>query len=192
MAKALVIGGGPSLDLDFVKGFDGLKLVCDTVLKKCVDYGIKPDFVFTLEDISIFYKLFEGVKAQIVICSLRTDILTINYLKRNNFKIIIDDWKYTQFISNVGLMAFCYACRKLNINEIFLIGLDNCVYKPVIFPCDGIYEILENPEGIKCYLDPIHQLWREQFLDLIYLVPKLQINNYSNGCLFGDRINWCH
>jgi len=191
MAKALVIGGGPSLDLDFVKKFNGLKLVCDTVLKKCVDYGIKLDFVFTLEDISIFYKLFEGVKPQTVICSLRTDILTINYLKRNNFKIIIDEWKYTELISNVGLMAFCWTCRNIDLKSIYLIGLDSCVYKPVIAPYDGIYEVITNPDGIKCYLDPIHQLWREQFLDFTQLVPKIEIIN-SAGCLFGDEINWCH
>jgi len=190
--KGLVVGGGSSLDLDFVKKFNGLILVCDTVLKKCVGYGIKPDYVFSLEDISIFYKLFDGVEPQTVVCSLRTHELTTDYLKQNNFTILVDDWRYTRFVSNVGLMAFCYACRILNIKEISLIGLDSCVYSPVIFPCDGIYKVLENPDGVKCYLDPIHQLWREQFLDLIQLVPKVKINNYSKGVLFGDKIKWCH
>jgi len=192
MAKGLIIGGGPSLDFDFVKNFDGLKLVCDTVLQKCVDNDIRPDYVFTLEDISIFWKLFEGVEPLKVVCSERTHKNTLIYLKKNNFKIIRDSWRFNKLVSNVGLFAFCYSWRELKLNEIYLIGMDSCVYEPVTKPYDGILQTHINPDLVKCYLDPIHQLWREQFLDFLELAPKIQVYNYSNGCLFGDKIQWCH
>jgi len=196
MVRALVVGGGPSLDLEFVKNFRGTLLVCDTVLKKCVDYGIKPGIVFTLEDISIFWKLFEGAKACPVICSTRTHVNTLNYLKHYGFGIIVVNWEYIHLISNVGMMAFCYAWRELKIDEISLIGLDSCVYGPVInphsLPYDFVYREIINPDGVKCYLDPIHQVWHEQFIDFLKFAPDdLKILNYSNGCLFGEKIKWC-
>lgn len=191
MEQGLIVGAGPSLDLEFVKNFNGLKLVCDVVLKKCLNYGIKPDLVFTLEDISIFWKLFSDVEPLKVVCSERCHQNTLDYLKKHKFEIIKFRWEYERLVTNVGLMTFCYAWKELKLDNISLIGLDSCVYEAVINPYDDILISIINPNNVKCYLDPLHQIWREQFLDFLELAPRLKVFNYSNGCLFGDKITWC-
>lgn len=177
-------------------------LTVDTQLKNCLKQGITPDFVFTIENISIFYKLFQDIPKDVckkitVIISHRTHPNTIKQLKKSGFHVITDLWKYLEYTSNVCLMGFCWAWRILKLDEITLVGMDSCEYKPVIppgsKPFDLVYDVIINPDNTICYLDPIHQLWYEQFMDLLELAPReLRIENYSDGCLFGGAIQWCH
>ena len=102
--KGIIIGGGPSLDFEFIKNFDGLKLVCDTVLKKVIDQNIIPEYVFSIEDISIFYMLFDEIPREkcrkiTVVHSLRAHENTIKQLNKSGYRKILDDWKYLEFTS---------------------------------------------------------------------------------------------
>lgn len=85
MKNGLIIGWGPSKK-KLTRLYNSNKfnyiLTTDTQLKNCLKEGIIPDYVFTIENISIFYKLFVGIPKDIcekitVIISHRTHPNTI-------------------------------------------------------------------------------------------------------------------
>lgn len=208
----MILGGGPSLSQKLKQisqsDYDGYLLISDTQLKKVITVGITPDrfnmIVFTIENISIFYKLFEIEKYHQelieVVASHRTHANTMDYLIKNYSHIHRYEWRPLEYVSNVGLMAFVYAWRKLKLEHIELVGMDHCDYQKTGIPCFNensthyslFYKDMINPHTkTKCYLDPIHQLWHEQFFDFLELAPKnLKITNHGDGVLFGDRIGY--
>jgi len=212
MGKALVIAGGPQVQEQFkdARQFNGLIITVDKMLKPCLDAGIIPDYVMTIENISTFGYFFQDIPCNIakkitVIVSERTHVNTEKIIKETGFKMKLFEWKYLNMISNVGLMAFIYTWSELKIKKIIIIGFDHCDYKKTGIPCFNensehfqiFYVKLENPyTKTICYLDPIHQLWREQFFDFL---PKNRfglayeiINCTGDGALFGENIEWSH
>ena len=221
MAKGIIIGAGPSvfeknhLELLAKSNYNGTLLITDKMLKPCLDAGITPQrfsrfFVFTIEDLEIIANFFietpHSNKIK-VICSKRTKKSVIDKILSNNYNISIDDWDYLQVTPNVGLMAFCFAWRKLAINEISLIGMNQGM-KNMSIPMpenseafDLFYKKVFNPDlDEMSYLNPTMQLWREAFYDFMYLMPKDTevINCTEGGSLFGNGIknmrfeDWLH
>src|SRR3990167_10146463 len=139
MAKGIVIGAGPSifeknhLELLAKSNYNGTLLITDKMLKPCLDAGITPDkfprfFVFTIEDlekaiIDFFIETPYSNKIN-VIHSPRTKKAVINHIEKLGYISSLDNWDYLQVCTNVGLMAFCFAWRKLLLNEVCLIGMN--------------------------------------------------------------------
>jgi len=210
--KALVIAGGPNVNKQFkeAKNFRGIILTVDKMLKPCIDAGIIPNYVMTIENISIFGYFFKDIPRKYaekitVIVSGRTHLNTVEVIQAHGFKHIVYTWKFLSLTSNVGLMAVVYCWDQLKIYEIIIIGFDHCDYKRTGIPCFNekspqfkiFYIKIENPHTkTVCYLDPIHQLWYEQFFDFMKLAPIYPhvkiINCTGNGALFGGKIEWSH
>lgn len=202
MAKGIVIGAGPSLfkykHLELLAGsdFKGHLLITDRILKPCLEAGITPDkfpnyYVFTVEDAWQIENYLSGVKECdkiTLIHSSRTKKVLLEKLQAQGYRILCDYWPYLSALNNVGLMAFHYGWRKLELDELILIGMDQGDYKPPIFPENTdcyreFYKKIHNYSwDCDVLLNPLHQLWYESFMDLLQLVPEnVKIINATEG-----------
>jgi len=221
MAKGIVIGAGPSikeknhLELLAKSNYNGTLLITDKMLKPCLDAGITPDkfprfFVFTIEDLEKaiidFFIPSEYSNKINVIYSPRTKKTVINHIEKLGYIASLDNWDYLQVCTNVGLMAFCFAWRKLLLDKVCLIGMNQgSPIMPVPMnenseAFDLFYEKIYNPDLNEwSYLTPSMQLWRSAFYDFLELCPGLEIINCTEGgSLFGNGIknmrfeDWLH
>jgi len=204
-----VIGASPSLQefnhLETLADSDyhGYILACDRILERCYELNIIPDYVFTIEDLKIIKEYFPPVKKSQdtpkVRCSKRTKAEVRAHIMNCGYPLVEWDWDYLDVTPNVGLMAFAYAWKILEIKEIALIGMQTSIDEPNIPPLpknskayEMYYDKIYNPNyNETCYLvKAVHGIWRETFLDFLDLVPPdVEIYNCSEkGSLFHDRI----
>lgn len=210
--SAIIIGASPSLkefeQLETLadSNYQGYILACDRILERCYELQIIPDYVFTIEDMKIlsdyFPPVIRGRSTPKVKCSLRTKQEVRAKIMNQGYPLTTWDWKYLELTPNVGLMAFCFAWKMLELKTIALIGMQTSIDKPNIppFPESSeafsmYYEKLFNPDlEENCYLvKAVHGYWRETFLDFLELCPlDVVIYNCSEkGSLFHHRIITC-
>ena len=175
--RALIVGAGDSLDMEVVKNFDGMIICCD-IVTHLVDDIRKIDYAITLED-SVWYVdgHFAGKYNHEfpIVTSNRTQQPTKDRLSKR-FKLIPFLTPFSHVTWNVGMLAWIFAWRELEINDITLTGFDSLT--------DA-----RNPE---------HKLWRETFFEINKgFVPKESITyirdeiidreqKLGNGCNFSD------
>ena len=128
----LIVGNGPTgtKNLERVQAFRGKIGVVDTNFDRLVDYGIIPDYIFTLEIMvrpAFFNREYLTVNKDkmFLVCSS----ITHQSVERQAVAVGIP---FERFIhpeevrcSNVGLFAVFYAREKLKCDKIFLLGFEH-------------------------------------------------------------------
>ena len=217
MAKALVIGAGPSLERfghwDLIKKFKGYIVVTDFMLKHCIAHDITPDYVCTAENtkrITDFFireglhKADEGVKDKLDQVSNKIICVTSRKTHEDTRKIINSrKWKDCIEVSdpeidrssNVGLFCWKFAWHHLACKDVVLIGMDHAKpegWEPKIqlgIDLGDAFKLIEHPDfGTKQWLDPIFQHFRKEFLESAANSPVNTINCTEGGSLFGKNI----
>lgn len=165
----LVVGAGPSHENNFdrIKKFQGKVIVLDVNFNECVNQGIIPDFLITLESgknnviIDMFHdrhlKACEGKTTAIGSYITRKDIYSylgqyMPYVK----------WTFPEEprVSNCGLFALNFAYNELKADKIFLLGFEH--------------------QGGR-YPPHIYQVWQTDFWYFVKQWPKETIVNCSDG-----------
>ena len=136
--RALIIGAGPSvwLNIDQAPDFDGVILVVDRMLVPCIQKGIIPDYIISIEQggeavmPDLFpEKFLAPYKDKIkMLYTHRTLKWVINHFEKLGIKSEKWDSAYGEFVSNVGLQCVRYAIEKLHLNEIVFIGFNHTEY----------------------------------------------------------------
>ena len=163
----LIVGAGPSgtKNLERLQQFRGKIGVVDTNFNRLIDFGIVPDYIFTLEvqvRPAFFNREYLTVNKDkmFLVCSSITHLS----VERQAIAVGIP---YERFInpeevrcSNVGLFAVFYAKEKLKCDKIFLLGFEH--------------------EGDK-YDPREYERWQYDFWYHIQKWPKETIVNCCNG-----------
>jgi len=214
MAKALVIGAGPSLERfghwSLIPKFHGYIISTDFMLKKCIEHNIIPDYVVTAEnthrikDFFVREGLHEGDKDAIdkvskkIICviSRKTHDETKEVIETRQWKdvITITDPEIDRS-SNVGLFAWKFAWHHLACRDVVLIGMDHSKpegWKPSI-PAgieigDAMIEYEHPIFKTKQWMDPTYQFFRKEFLESAENSPVNTINCTEGGTIYGKNI----
>src|SRR3990167_1683424 len=190
--SAILLGAGPSLfrnkhlELLANSNYKGLIMIPEIIAKKALESGITPDkfnvSIFTLEenfDVSEFLNYEIVLKYGFLIpvyCSKRTIQKSKDFIK-SNFKDLIEiDRKEANETSNVGLFMLSVVFYELGINHVCLVGMDHATHEWETEKIDKnseIYklcfkEIYNTFSKTIAVLNPIHQVWHEQFYYFVY------------------------
>jgi len=216
MAKALVIGAGPSLEKNkqwgLIRKFKGVIISTDFMLKKCVENNVIPQYVCTAENTKRITDFFirDGIHqasqttkdaldkvSQNIICvtSRKTHEEVQKVLDTRKWKDVIklDDEELDRS-SNVGLFCWRFAWKYLECGEVVLIGMDHAKpegWTPLNTNIDLTDEFLlykHTKFNTKQYLDPKYQFFRKEFLDSASKEPCKTINCTEGGSIEGPGI----
>lgn len=211
--KAIIIGAGPSLFLknhfELLKDsqFSGIVVIPDVLICRALQAGIIPDkfqiIVTTLED-EIHTKTlmnYDIVKkwGKSIDCfiSARSPIQTESFCIETFRQVKKIERSEINNTSNVGLFSLFVIFEEMNINHICMIGMDHATAEDEFTLISKESEIFKNafkeitnPNGTKCVMNPIQQLWRVQFMHYLeqYLYDVDLINCTEGGSLFGEKI----
>jgi len=216
MAKALVIGAGPSLEKNkqwgLIRKFKGVIISTDFMLKKCIENNVIPQYVCTAENTKRITDFFirEGIHSadQAVKDSLdkvSQNIICVTSRKTHEeVKKVLDTRKWKDVIelsdeeidrsSNVGLFSWRFAWKYLKCGEVVLIGMDHAKpqgWVPLNTSIDLTDEFLlykHTKFNTKQYLDPKYQFFRKEFLDSASKEPCKTINCTEGGSIEGPGI----
>jgi len=133
--RALIIGAGPSvwLNIDQAADFDGVILIVDRMLVPCIQKGIIPDYLVTIEQggeavmPDLFpEKFLAPYKDRIkMIYTHRTLQWVVKHFEKLHIDSMKWDSQYGEFVSNVGLQCVRFAIEKLQIKEVVVIGMNH-------------------------------------------------------------------
>jgi len=180
--RALVIGAGPSvwLNIDQAPDFDGVILVVDRMLVPCIQKGIIPDYLISIEQggEAVMPDLFPEqfilpYKDKIkFIYTHRTLKWCINHFERLGVYSMKWDSHRGERVSNVGLQGIRFAIEFLGIKEIVFIGFNHSeVYKRYVDDFMSCVEDHKDCTFINCtgggelYLKPIVRGKLEDYLE---------------------------
>jgi len=155
--RALVIGAGPSiwLNIDQASDFDGVILVVDRMLVPCIQKGIIPDYLISIEQggEAVMPDLFpeefilpykDKMK---FIYTHRSLKWVINHFERLGVYSLKWDSDRGERVSNVGLQGVRFAIEFLGIKEIVFIGFNHSeAYKRYV---DDFYICVEDHKDVK-------------------------------------------
>jgi len=118
----MILGTGPSNNLDTFKDFNGLKLASDRQYHNLVKENIHPDYLITLEDedLAHYFTSPHLNPKPVVVTSIRTTEKTKNILGDEDFLIKIFTSELINVCYNVGMMGWMYAWMKLGAKEVHL------------------------------------------------------------------------
>jgi len=145
----MILGSGPSKDIESFKNFNGIKVACDKEYFNCVTEGILPDYLITLEDGDLSHYFNRGHLAKgkpIVVYSLRTPKITLETLDKEDFPLKVYTNEILNVCYSVGTMAWLFVWEKLGSKKIVMNGFDSLQQYPG-------YDLL-------------HHLWRDMFWEL--------------------------
>lgn len=174
----LIVGAGPSYRkyLKEIKNFKGDIIVVDVNFNYCVENGICPDFVLTLESNLpiVNEKTFKTsnlklVKDITVIGSAITKDEIVHHLHSNNIGFLRWNFNEEPRCSNVGLFAINFAYYFLEADKILLVGFEHVGQE---------------------YAPETYTAWQTDFWHFIRKFPKNTIVNCTNdGALYdGDYV----
>jgi len=170
--RALVIGAGPSiwLNIDQAPDFDGIILVVDRMLVPCIQKGIIPDYLISIEQggEAVMPDLFP----EQFILPYKNKIKfvythrTLKWCKNHFERLGVESIKWDSFrgerVSNVGLQGVRFAIEYLGIKEIVFIGFNHSeAYKRYVNDFMSCVEDHKDVQYINCtgggelYLKPI-------------------------------------
>lgn len=155
--RALVVGAGPSIwmNIDQAPDFDGVILVVDRMLVPCIQKGIIPDYIISIEQggeavmPDLFPKeLIEPYKTKMkFVYTHRTLPWCINHFKSLGVETIKWDSHRGERVSNVGLQGVRFALEYLKIKEVVFIGFNHSeAYKRYL---DDFYICIEDHKDAK-------------------------------------------
>jgi len=181
------------------------------MLKHLIESDIIPDYVCTSESnmriIEFFvnqenkWQKFDGDPLKLAkYC--KDVICVISRKTRSEVKEVIDSLKFKDVItindddinnsSNIGLFCAAFADRYLESKKIILIGFDHAHkegYKPKYDPKDGSFETYRHPDfHTTQILDPVFQIFRDEFLRFAPTSKTEIINATEGGSLYGEGI----
>ena len=163
----MILGAGPSLDIEAYRGFVGIKIVTDKMYHKTVEENIYSDYAVTLEDsnLSHYFSKPHLKNKPTIITSIRTPDVTLLALGGEDFNLKIFPYPIMQVTYNVGLMSYIYAVFQLKCKEVELNGFDH------LYPVQKY-----NSFDLK------HLMWREMFWDVYEdWVPKDVKTTFTGG-----------
>ena len=207
--SAILLGAGPSLyknkhlELLAKSNYSGLIMIPEIIAKKTLESGITPDkfniSYFTLEenfDVSEFlnFDIVKKYASQITVyCSSRTIEKSKAFIERTFRRLAQIDRKEANESSNVGLFMLSVVFHELGINHICLVGMDHSTHEweTEKIDCNSeIYklcfkDIYNTFSKTIAVLNPIHQVWHEQFYYFIekYFKDVTIINCTEGGSL---------
>jgi len=207
--SAILLGAGPSLyrnnhlELLAASNYKGLIMIPEIIAKKTLEKGITPDkfniSYFTLEenfDVSEFlnFEIVEKYADKITVyCSSRTIEKSKAFIERFFRRMVQIDRKEANESSNVGLFMLSVVFHELGINHVCLVGMDHSTHEWETEKIDRnseIYklcfkEIHNEFAGVTAVLNPIHQVWHEQFY---YFLEKYFKNVKIINCTEGGSL----
>ncbi len=216
MAKALVIGAGPSLEKNnqwgLIKKFKGIIISTDFMLKKCIENNVIPQFVCTAENTKRITDFFirEGIHqasetTKDALDKVSQDIVCVTSRKTHEeVQKVLDTRKWKDVIkldddeldrsSNVGLFSWTFAWKYLKAEEVVLIGMDHAKeqgWAPKKSNIDLSEEFIlyeHSKFKTKQYMDPKYQFFRSEFLMSAAKEPCKTINCTEGGSIEGPGI----
>ena len=165
--RCIILGAGPSLDIEAYRNFDGIRIVTDRMYHETVKEKIDSDFAVTLEDSNLsHYFVKPHLKNRpTIITSIRTPDVTMLALGDEDFTLKMFPFGIMQVTFNVGLMSYIYAVFQLKCKHVELNGFDH------------LY-----PRQEKNSYDLEHHMWREMFWDVYEdWVPKDVTTVFTGG-----------
>jgi len=208
-STAIILGAGPSLfrnnhlELLAESNYKGLIMIPEIIAKKSLEKGLTPDkfniSYFTLEE---NFDVAEFLNNEIclkwsdkitVYCSSRTIEKSKAFIERKFRRMVQIDRKEANESSNVGLFMLSVVFHELGINHVCLVGMDHSTHEWETEKIDHnseIYklcfkEIHNTFSNTIAVLNPIHQVWHEQFYYFIekYFKDVTIINCTEGGSL---------
>jgi hypothetical protein len=189
--RALVIAAGPSvwLNIDQAPDFDGIIIAVDRMTIPCIQKGIIPDYIVSIEEgvESIIPDLFpkeilEPYKHKIhFIYTFRTRRWIVNHIELMG--IPAEQWNSMrkEYVSNVGLQGVRFAVEKLKVKEVVLIGFNHTEkYMQYIDDFMRCIEDFPEVEYINCtgagnlYSEPIIRGKLEDYLEMRKVPARIQ------------------
>lgn len=211
--RAIVIGAGPSLSKNnhleqlAKSDFNDTIIVTDKMLLPCLEYGITPDkykkyVVCTLEEAPIVPSYFNdelvGFHAPTIKCYYSNRTTALETIINAGFtqRVKMND-NLTLDTHNVGCMALMAGIFYENCTDIALIGIDCCCLPSYVVLdkthpnfYDVYKEVINDKYMEVCYLDPIFEMYREDFIYYAHKYKgRCRVSNCTEGgALFSDDI----
>jgi len=181
------------------------------MLKHLIEMDIIPDYVMTSESnmriLQFFinqenkWQKFDGDPDKLAKYA-KDVICVISRKTRSEVKDVIDSLKFKEVItvndedinnsSNIGLFCTVFSERHLKADKIILVGFDHAHkqgYKPIYDPKDGSFETYTHPDfKTTQILDPVFQIFRDEFLRFAKKSKSKIINATEGGSLYGEGI----
>jgi len=217
LTKALIIGGGPSLEENLksyerLGKFPGKILCCDTSVARFLEEGYRDFHPVVLEDAPSLKEYFEPQIVQ----DHGSEVLDAYVADRVHSEVKQEMSKAGMTIktaalcrgfitSNVGLYSWLVAVNEFKCNEVYMIGMDHCYAsgdKPNLDKNSSnaderelylhAFQELVNPyNGETVILHPAHRLWHEEFIWYCKQYPQIKtINCSGRGALYEDCFTW--
>jgi len=215
MNKALVIGGGPSIEkyghlkLLQKSNFKGKLFIADVMLKKCLEAGITPDkfpefYVVSVEfgtyirnfytsDLKAELSQKYAAKIRCLLFAYENDFTEL--LRSLGFQVtVLPDNEHSRTFANVGITGWFLAYDMYKCDEVALIGFNMGRAKDhlKLFPDYFVplfFKSGYNPDLKSDYiLDPGYEYFRETFLEWIEKLGVRTINCSQEGSLYGPGI----
>jgi hypothetical protein len=151
MTSAMVLGSGPSKDMESFRDFNGIRIICDKEYHNCAVDKIPVDYAITLEDgdLSHYFTpphVYQNGNKPIVVISNRIHPNTKKVIDEQDFLTKLYTNEILNICYSVGTMAWMFAWEKLGADTITLNGFDS----------------LQQYAGY----DLLHHLWRDMFWEL--------------------------
>lgn len=215
--KALVIGGGPSIDENIIEylrlgKFPGVVLCTDNSVARMLEAGFTDFYAVTLEDsgdLDMYYTPdIVKEKGKEILGGFVADRVHRNVKHAMNEAGIVpkNAPKCRGFItSNVGLFCWLIAVEEFECDEVYLIGMDHCYGKEEKPKVDknssdpderelylhAFQELINPYDKETVILHPANQLWHEEFVWFAGRKPHVTTYNCTGrGALYDQYFKW--
>ena len=217
MTRAIVIGGGPSIDGNIAEmkrlgDFDGHILCTDNSVARMLESDYRNFHAVTLEDTPDLDKYYtpdvvkkHGEEILGAFVSERVHSNTKHAMKEAGMEIKRVPECKGYITSNVGLYCWLIATQHFKCNEVLLVGMDHCYgkdQKPKVDKNSSdpveqelyqyAFQELVNPfDDETLILHPANQLWHEEFIWYQEKYPNVKtINCTGRGALYEKCFKW--
>ena len=216
-SKALIIGGGPSIqenlkEYERLGEFPGVVLCTDNSVDRFIQAGYRKFWAISLEDSPLQADYFtpqavmdHGSEILGGLTADRVHTKTKMAMSATGMKVKTAA-KCRGFItSNVGLYCWLVAINEFKCNEIYMIGMDHCYgegEKPKLdknssnpdereLYLHAFQELLNTHNEETVILHPAQQLWHEEFIWYCKKYPQIKtINCTGRGALYERWFKW--
>jgi len=203
--KALIIGAGPSLKINIQElqksKWKGPLFATDRALHLCLEEGLVPDYVVTLEEEHLEkhfeHEIIKEYADQVMgLTSEKTYKSTKTQMRKMGLTVQgVGTHKQIHSTSNCGLFIMMILSYDFKCKDVYMIGMDHSFERGrTIQDTHPECTMEKNPyDGYEYCVHPLHSHWRYNFIDRMGLPDYKQVrvtNCTGRGVLFGGRIIW--